>query len=54
MLNEYFFNLNDRDVNKEDAWELYKNINPYLENDHIPLGVELHCIYGYGIPTVKK
>ncbi|XKL69351.1 hypothetical protein PGB90_007120 [Kerria lacca] len=48
-LKDYFV-----DINYEVGWELYQDIYPDVEKDPIPLGVELHCIYGYGIPTIRK
>lgn len=35
------------------GWEMYKDVHPYVANFEAP-GVELHCLYGYGIPTVEK
>lgn len=32
---------------------MYKDVHPFV-NNFDPPGVELHCLYGYGIPTVEK
>ncbi|XP_065213421.1 phospholipase A2 group XV-like [Planococcus citri] len=44
-----FFN----DINYPVGWEMYKDVHPFIDNFEAP-GVEVHCLYGYGIPTVEK
>lgn len=35
------------------GWELRKDTKPYTLNFTAP-GVEVHCLYGTGVPTVEK
>lgn len=32
---------------------MYQDVLPFAKNLDPP-GVELHCLYGYGLPTVEK
>ncbi|XP_055638226.1 phospholipase A2 group XV-like [Toxorhynchites rutilus septentrionalis] len=41
-----------KDINFMDGWEMRKDTIPYSLNFTAP-GVELHCLYGVGTPTVE-
>lgn len=41
------------DIDYSVAWDMYQDVYPFVKNFNPP-GVELFCIYGYGIPTVEK
>lgn len=59
MGSEYFWNFENHkilffsDIDYRTGWEMYLDAVPYLK-DFEPPGVEVHCLYGYGIPTVEK
>lgn len=44
-----FFN----DIGYPVGWEMYKDMEPYAKN-FSPLGVEIHCLYGYGVDTTDR
>lgn len=46
---QQFFN----DIDYPEGWEMKKDTEPHTLNFTAP-GVEVHCLYGTGVPTVEK
>lgn len=47
-LQEFF-----EEISFTDGWEMRKDLEPYQVNFKPP-GVEVHCLYGVGVPTVER
>ncbi|XP_055596081.1 phospholipase A2 group XV-like [Uranotaenia lowii] len=48
QLEEFF-----KDINFTDGWEMRQDVLEYSQNFTAP-GVEIHCLYGSGVPTVER
>lgn len=46
--------LFNSDIDYAVGWDMYQDVQPFIKNFDAAPGVEVFCVYGYGIPTVEK